>query len=247
MSLRNEMQLNGEATRALSNNSAVYASCPNVNYLSNPDGTAGQYSLMAGYSTIGSNVNENNWSSSNNFGNISLLGPSQRKPNAHRRERQLSSSFSGKFSSFYSSISMANEAMEDDHCQGTSIYSPSNSQVSSPIAYRTFSAPTSPTPCYFNQPPQFVGAPNVTNVSENSFIDYDRQTAASQQVNFYPNYPPEQASSQANPPNPVNDYSFPFYAPSNVEQLNKYPAAAESGVPNGSSYYFSCAPSEFNS
>lgn len=238
------MQLNGDANRTLSNNSAVYASCPNVNYLSNanPEGPPAPYSLMAGYgSTIGSNGNtENNWSSSNNFGNhIGLLGPSQRKPNAHRRERQLSSSFSGKFSSFYSTISMANEAMEDDNCQGTSIYSPSNSQVSSPVAFRTFSAPTSPTPCYFNnQPPQF-GVP--TNVSENSFIDYDRQ--ANQQVNFYPpNYPPEPpASSQANP---VNDYSFPFYTPSNVE-TPKY--ATESAAPNGSSYYFGCAPPEFNS
>ena len=228
------MQLNGEASRALSNNSAVYASCPNVNYLSNQNPeSAGQYSLMSNYGgTIGSNVNgnENSWSNSNNFGNISLLGPSQRKPNMHRRERQLSSSFSGKFSSFYSTISMANEAMEDDHIQGTSIYSPSNSQVSSPVAYRTFSAPTSPTPCFFNQQPQFPGP------SENNFIDYDRP-AAGQPVNFYPNYSLDPGNSQANP---MND--FPFYTPSNAEQL-KYPPATA----NGSGYYFNCAPPEFNS
>lgn len=239
------MQLNGEAGRALSNNSAIYASCPNVNYLSNQNPeSAGQYPLMSAYgSTNASNGNENSWSSSsNNFGHISLLGPSQRKPNTHRRERQLSSSFSGKFSSFYSTISMANEAMEDDQIQGTSIYSPSNSQVSSPAAYRTFSAPTSPTPCYFNQQPQFP----VSNVAENGFVDYDRSTtAAGQPMNFYsPNYPPsDHTNSQGNP---VNEY-FPFYTPSNVDQL-KYPAAAnESGAPNGSGYYFNCAPPEFNS
>ena len=245
------MQLNGDAGRALSNNSAVYASCPNVNYLSNqnPENAGGQYSLMSGYgNSTAPNGNENSWSSSsNNFGNISLLGPSQRKPNTHRRERQLSSSFSGKFSSFYSTISMANEAMEDDNIQGTSIYSPSNSQVSSPVAYRTFSAPTSPTPCYFNQQPQFP----ISNVAENGFVDYDRSataaaaaSAAGQPMNFYsPNYPPDHTNSQGNA---ANEY-FPFYTPSNVEQL-KYPTAVnESGVPNGSGYYFNCAPPEFNS
>ena len=215
-----------------------------MNYLSNQNAEGvGQYSLMGNYGgTIGANGNgnsENSWSGENNFGHISLLGPSQRKPNAHRRERQLSSSFSGKFSSFYSTISMANEAMEDDQIQGTSIYSPSNSQVSSPVAYRTFSAPTSPTPGYFgNQQPQFAGP----NVNENNFIDYDRPTTAIGRPNFYPNYSLDHANAQTNP---VNDY-FPFpYTPSNVEQLNnlnKYPVNE-----SGSGYYFNCAPPEFNS
>ena len=237
ISLKTETPFGNEMSRNLSNNSSsIYASCPNVNYAGNPEENEQSYSMMMNYNN---GINQ----SMNNDYNCSNSSLPQRRPAIAKRERQLSSSFSGKFSSFYSTFSLANEAMEDDTMPNTPMYSPSNSQFSSPVAYRTFSAPTSPIPNYFNQQAPIFQQPNGSAngaLNENNIIDYDRQT--NQMNNFYQtNYQTETATqppNQLNSGEQTNDY-FLFY-PTTTNQtaeqqhLNKYSTNETS---NGS-YYF---------
>lgn len=94
MSLRNEQPLNGQMNENLSNNSSIYSSCPNVNYAANLEENGPRFQLMNNYSNGPTNQNINN----GNWTNMSLLNAqNQRKSSFQKpRERQLSSSFSGK-------------------------------------------------------------------------------------------------------------------------------------------------------
>lgn len=94
--------MNGKMNRGLINDS-VYSSCPNVVSANLEETESYSYNCNTGHQTMN---NFSNWN--NNSINNSLLTGPQRKASMPRRERQLSSSYSGKlffaflFSKFHS-------------------------------------------------------------------------------------------------------------------------------------------------
>ena len=242
-------QFNNKLKNNLLNNESVYASCPNVNVESGVNQEENQFSYN---NQINQNMNNNNlnWNNSNN--SLPTIAP--RKPFIQRRERQLSSSFSGKFSSFYSNLSLASETMEDDLEQST--YSPTNSNYSS-SAYRTFSAPTSPTPVnYTNQQPIFMNSnlnSNLNSNENNNFFNYERQP--NPQMNFYQNFSTttpattdvSQATTTQSNSDQINDYYYSFYPQTASTTTNQMDQNISNENNNNSNMltYFTC-PSNAN-